>query len=60
MNVMVCSRPFCVFQGRKTDTAVMHFLQNSFQRILKGTRKSERILWNKKRRGFVWVGVKRA
>jgi hypothetical protein len=60
MNVMVCSRPFCAFQSRKTETAVIHFFQNSFQCILKGIRKIGRILWNKNRRGFAWAGVKRA
>ncbi len=60
MNVMVCSRPFCAFQDGKTDTAVMHSLQISYQHILKGTRKIGRILWDKMRRGFAWAGVKRA
>lgn len=60
MNVMVCSRLFCAFQGRKTDTDGMHNLQNSYQRILNGTRKNGRILSDKMRRGFAWAGVKRA
>ena len=60
MNVMVCSCPFCTFQGRKTDTDGMHHLQNSCQRILKGTRKNGRILSDKMRHGFAWAGVKRA